>query len=605
MGDIDYRFVDSETRMEAFNKIKDWNTLIEAFRQMGSYESIHSLNVRNKTAFILAQMEKCQPDLIPEGTDILNLILAAWFHDIGKLMIPAEILDSPNKLTYEEFEEMKKHADYSKLALSNVKDFANKNDIILAAAMHHEALDGSGYPYGLKEADIPFGAKLIRIIDCYDAMTMNRQYHNALDEAKALSILSKDSQNGKIDKNLFDFFYTCSALVNRIPTNILKTNGILVSPAVAGDLFSKFRSIDISNVTRTTAPTIGAEYLERNLAKPQKEERTLIQRGKLYDNLRDAIKNKYPSANISIVDVPSTNGGYKGLSVSFERGILNPVFNLDKIEKGIQSQSDFNRIVAAICEEIKDNVVYSIIDLDILKDPVKLKDHVCLDIVPMRGNEEFLKSVPYQPFQRDMAIIAKAVITNSFEESRYPIVIINNKLMEAIDIDKDLLFKEALRNSTQINQPEIMSISDYLFGEEYVEKPNLQTHNENVPVLIMVTKTGICPSSCMLDHNMLQQAAERLKGNFYLIPTNRGAMAIPEWAPEIREMVKSLEGVLKEGDKMNGMTQIGELQYYDSASKTLEHSIIIDEKLKRIEKEDLKSNIEKQNDKNKDNGVNR
>lgn len=199
-------------QINAFERIKDLDTLIDAFMTMGSYEKQHSLGVRDKTIFVLAKMQKEAPELIPDGTNLNNIIVAAWFHDIGKLMTPPEVLNKNGKLTDQEFAEMKNHTLHTETALKKVAEFKGKNEIINAATHHHEALNGFGYPYGLKEDNLNFGAKLLRIIDCYDAMTMDRQYRKGMDINTTLKFLSEDVQSQKIDGKLFDF--VSSTIIN-------------------------------------------------------------------------------------------------------------------------------------------------------------------------------------------------------------------------------------------------------------------------------------------------------------------------------------------------------------------------------------------------------
>ncbi len=96
------------------------------------------------------------------------------FHDIGKCMIPAEILNKPGALNEEEWETMKQHPiyGYNILKMNNIKS----NDILAGVLMHHEREDGSGYPHGLKGKKIhPYG-KIIAVADIFDAMMSDRVY---------------------------------------------------------------------------------------------------------------------------------------------------------------------------------------------------------------------------------------------------------------------------------------------------------------------------------------------------------------------------------------------------------------------------------------------
>ena len=114
-------------------------------------------------------------NLSPEDLDVLTV--AGLCHDIGKSVIPNDILNKPGKLTDEEFETMKKHPliGYELLKTQNI-DQRIKN----AALQHHEKFDGSGYPFGLKGEDIDDISAIITIADIYDAMTAKRVYRDAI-----------------------------------------------------------------------------------------------------------------------------------------------------------------------------------------------------------------------------------------------------------------------------------------------------------------------------------------------------------------------------------------------------------------------------------------
>lgn len=116
---------------------------------------------------------------------IENIGFAALFHDIGKINIPDEILKKPGKLTYEEYEIMKKHSQWGSELVANTY-FEKLSEII---RQHHERNDGSGYPDNLKSDEICIEAKVIAIADSYDAMTSDRPYRKALSPAIAVEEL--------------------------------------------------------------------------------------------------------------------------------------------------------------------------------------------------------------------------------------------------------------------------------------------------------------------------------------------------------------------------------------------------------------------------------
>jgi HD-GYP domain-containing protein (c-di-GMP phosphodiesterase class II) len=125
---------------------------------------------------------------------------AGLLHDIGKLGISNSVLDKPDKLTPEEFEQIKLHPVYSGEILSSIGPF---KDIATIGLQHHEKLDGSGYPYGLKGADITHLSRILTVADIYDALTADRPYRPAMSVAQAFAIMEKES-GAKLDANCFE-----------------------------------------------------------------------------------------------------------------------------------------------------------------------------------------------------------------------------------------------------------------------------------------------------------------------------------------------------------------------------------------------------------------
>lgn len=138
--------------------------------------------------------------------EIDDIRLAATMHDVGKIAIPDDILRKPDKLTDDEFELMKTHTLMGGHILggSDVAMLHMAEDI---AVFHHEKWDGSGYPHGLRGKTIPMSARIVSIVDVYDALITKRIYKEAWTEDDAIESMLKD-RGVRFDPDLFDTFLT-------------------------------------------------------------------------------------------------------------------------------------------------------------------------------------------------------------------------------------------------------------------------------------------------------------------------------------------------------------------------------------------------------------
>ena len=123
---------------------------------------------------------------VKDESELDALRAAALLHDTGKLAVPEYILNKPGPLTASEFERMKVHAAVGADILKNI-DFPYPVEPIVR--YHHEAWDGSGYPEGLKGTEIPLGARILSVVDCYDALTSDRPYRPRMTRQQAEQVL--------------------------------------------------------------------------------------------------------------------------------------------------------------------------------------------------------------------------------------------------------------------------------------------------------------------------------------------------------------------------------------------------------------------------------
>ncbi|HZR22086.1 MAG TPA: HD domain-containing phosphohydrolase [Vicinamibacterales bacterium] len=141
---------------------------------------------------------------------------AALLHDTGKLAVPEHILNKPGKLTSAEFEKMKLHADIGADILSLVH-FPYPVEPIVRC--HHENWDGTGYPRGLSGDAIPIGARILSVVDCFDALTSDRPYRGKLSNDAAIAIL-RDRSGVMYDPAIVETFV---AIFQSVPIDIETT----------------------------------------------------------------------------------------------------------------------------------------------------------------------------------------------------------------------------------------------------------------------------------------------------------------------------------------------------------------------------------------------
>ena len=124
------------------------------------------------------------------GGEIQMLEWAGWLHDVGKIGIPENILNKPGGLTQVEFDHIKQHPI---LGYEVLQPVSSLKPVLEAVLYHHENWDGTGYPEGLAGEHTPLPARILHVVDIFDALTSTRSYRRQLDVERALNILEKNS----------------------------------------------------------------------------------------------------------------------------------------------------------------------------------------------------------------------------------------------------------------------------------------------------------------------------------------------------------------------------------------------------------------------------
>jgi HD-GYP domain-containing protein (c-di-GMP phosphodiesterase class II) len=168
---------------------------VRAIELRDPYTQQHSNRVTD-IAILLGQNMGCNQ----EELDILNF--AGPLHDIGKIGIPDNILLKPSRLTPLEYEKIKEHPDLGADIVGKLGMWGREQEIIRC---HHEWYDGSGYPTGLKQDEIPLLSRILSVADAYDAMVSDRAYRKRMEIDKILGII-RSAANTQFDPDVVDAF---------------------------------------------------------------------------------------------------------------------------------------------------------------------------------------------------------------------------------------------------------------------------------------------------------------------------------------------------------------------------------------------------------------
>ena len=185
----------TELRHREEEYVRMLRILVNMFEIKDPYSHGHSEIVSNLAQELAAVMSLAESEVNAIGR-------AALLHDIGKIIIPTEILNKPEKLSAAEREIIQEHACVGADVLGGMKLFQKETVLV---RHHHERFDGQGYPAGLNGTEIPLGSRIIAIADAFDAITAGRSAEGRRDVAATLAILEQE-KGRQFDPDVVDCF---------------------------------------------------------------------------------------------------------------------------------------------------------------------------------------------------------------------------------------------------------------------------------------------------------------------------------------------------------------------------------------------------------------
>ncbi len=190
---IDY-YLRSHVSLSRYQlEVDDLVSLAQVFAHVIDFKSTftatHSAGV-SVVADKLAQLLRFQEE------DRKLIQVAGYLHDIGKLAVPTEILEKPGMLDPSEINKMRRHTFYTNYILDHIKGFQT---VKTYAALHHEHMNGKGYPFHLKAEDLPLGTRILAVADVFTALTEDRPYRTGMAKTETMKIVGSMVDSYKLD----------------------------------------------------------------------------------------------------------------------------------------------------------------------------------------------------------------------------------------------------------------------------------------------------------------------------------------------------------------------------------------------------------------------
>lgn len=274
--------------------------------------NLKAYNLNQTMRYQLSILDKMDPITKKHSESVANLVcriceylgynwqatihstMNAYLHDVGKLAVPLEITNKPDRLTDEEYEIMKTHTTKGyEICMKDPK----LRPYAEAALYHHEALNGTGYPRGLTKKDIPYIAQIVRVADEYDAIVSKRQYKTHIDISKTLKILIDEAKPEDHMKSVALDHLNTDRKLGRINPRILKILLKVVIDDVGFEISSLEEYLKYLKTEIKRLETINKYYIKMQNAKKDKDKEYFLEgiklmfaKGETLDNFKSILE---------------------------------------------------------------------------------------------------------------------------------------------------------------------------------------------------------------------------------------------------------------------------------------------------------------------------
>jgi putative two-component system response regulator len=193
------------SRVRLLTRLKDYAEMIEDSEQV-LFALARCVEARDRrTGDHCARLSRMSVEIAHElglsepATDALRK--AGYLHDLGKISVPDAVLNKRGPLNEKEWAVIRTHPEVGERLCAPLKSL---QDVLPIIRHHHERLNGSGYPDGLRGSEIPLGARVLQVIDVYDALVSARAYKPALEPWEALTVMESEVDQGYWDRSIFE-----------------------------------------------------------------------------------------------------------------------------------------------------------------------------------------------------------------------------------------------------------------------------------------------------------------------------------------------------------------------------------------------------------------